>query len=200
MNKDNFHRWNAADTVTALRIVFSLFLPFLPLYSFWFFFVYTLTGLTDVLDGFIARKTGTAGSFGAKLDSIADLVFYSIMLVRFLPTLWQALPRAIWYAVAAVLAVRLAAYLTAAVKYHRFASLHTWLNKVTGAAVFLLPFALAVHWEVPYCIMVCALGLIASAEELWIHLFQKEYDENRKSVFFAESKQTKDSTKRREKV
>ena len=131
------HKWNAADTITSLRIAVSLFLPFFPLNSAGFFAVYTVTGLTDVLDGWLARKTGTASQFGARLDSIADLLFYGVLLFRLFPVLWQKLPTAIWYVVAAIVLVRLAAYAAAAVQYHQFAALHTWLNKLTGAGVFL---------------------------------------------------------------
>ena len=64
------HRWNMADTVTSMRMAGSLFLLFLPLKSIWFFGVYTLTGFTDILDGWLARKTGRASEFGARLDSM----------------------------------------------------------------------------------------------------------------------------------
>lgn len=177
------HKWNTADTVTSMRIVCSFVLLMLPVSSPEFILVYTLVGLTDALDGWLARKTGTASDFGARLDSIADLLFYGVLLLRFLPTLWLALPRAVWYVVSAVLLVRVLAYTTAAVKYHRFASLHTWLNKLTGGAVFLLPYVFAVSDGVAYGWAVCFLALAASLEELTIHLFQKEYAADRKTLF-----------------
>lgn len=148
-----------------------------------FILIYTLVGLTDVLDGWLARKTGTASEFGARLDSIADLLFYGILLVRLLPTLWSVLPAAVWYVVGVVLLVRVLAYATAAVKYHRFASLHTWLNKMTGGAVFLLPYVFAVSNGVAYGWAVCFLALAAALEELSIHLFQREYSADRKTLF-----------------
>ena len=177
------HQWNIADTVTALRIAASAVLLFLPLQTAGFLAVYTLTGLTDAMDGWLARKTGTASDFGARLDSIADLLFYTILLLRLFPVLWQLLPPQIWYAVAGIILVRLAAYVTAAVKFHRFAALHTWLNKLTGAAVFLLPYALAMTTGVVYSWGLCVLAFAASAEELVIHLCQPGYQSDRKSVF-----------------
>ena len=139
------HKWNAADTITSVRIALSLFLPFLPLHSAGFFAAYTVTVLTDVLDGWLARRTGTTSQFGARLDSIADLLFYGVLLFRLFPVLWQTLPVSIWYVVAAIVLVRLASYATAAVRYHQFASLHTWLNKLTGVGVFLLPYRQALY-------------------------------------------------------
>lgn len=169
------HKWNSADAVTVLRMVGTLGLAFLNPGTLWFFAVYTITGLTDVLDGWLARKTGTESDFGAKLDSIADLLFYTIMLIRLFPVMWEEFPVQIWYAVAGILLVRLAAYFIAAIKYHRFASLHTRLNKLTGGAIFLLPYILAISTGVVYSWTVCALASAASLEELAIHLRQKCY-------------------------
>lgn len=182
MNRSN-HKWSTADTITSVRIASSLFLLFLPLGSVGFLAVYTLTGLTDVLDGWLARKTGTASDFGARLDSAADLLFYAILLLRLSPVLWRLLPASIWYAVAAIVLVRLAAYVTAAVKYHRFAAMHTWLNKLTGAAVFLLPYMLAATTGTLYSWSLCVLAFAASVEELVIHLCQPYYQAGRKTVF-----------------
>lgn len=70
----NSIKWNITDSLTALRIVGSLCLMLLSWESPEFFAVYTLAGLTDILDGWFARKTGTVSAFGAKLDGTADLV------------------------------------------------------------------------------------------------------------------------------
>ena len=172
-DKTQVHPWNAADTITAVRMAASLILLIFPLRSAWFLAVYTLAGLTDALDGWLARKTGTASAFGARLDSIADLLFYGVLLLRLFPVLRQALPVSVWYVVTAVALVRMVAYAVAAVKYHRFASLHTWLNKLTGGAIFLLPYILAISTGVVYSWTVCALACAASLEELVIHLHQK---------------------------
>ena len=182
-NVTQVHKWNTVDTITSARIAASLFLLFLPLRSAGFLVVYTLTGLTDALDGWLARKTGTASDFGAKLDSMADLLFYAVLLLRLFPVLWQALPAAIWYAVAGIFLTRLAAYAAAAIKYHCFASLHTWLNKLTGIGVFLLPYVFAVSTGVGYSWAVCVLAFAASLEELAIHLCRKDYCADRKSIF-----------------
>ena len=77
-------------------------------------------------------------------------------------------------------------YATAYYKYHRFAALHTWLNKLTGVAVFLLPYALATSAGIVYGWAVCLLALAASAEELMIHLCRTEYCPDRKSFFALE--------------
>lgn len=176
------HEWTLADSMTALRILASGCLLVLPMGSMWFLAVYTLAGLTDALDGWVARKTGTSSEFGARLDSIADLLFYGILLFRLFPVLCRRLPGEIWYAVGAILLIRLMAYGIAAAKYHRFASLHTWLNKLTGGAIFLLPYVLSGPGGIGYSWGVCLIAFAASAEELAIHLFGNGYDAGRKTI------------------
>lgn len=176
------HKWNTADTITATRMAATVFLLFLPLNAFPFFAAYTLTGLTDVLDGWIARKTGKASQFGARLDSAADLMFYAVLLLRLFPALWQTLPVSIWYMAAVILMVRLTSYAAAAIRYHRFAALHTWLNKLTGGAVFFLPYVLATPVGVEYSWAICVLALAAAVEELAIHLCTNMYRADRKSI------------------
>lgn len=169
-------------------MVGTLILLFITPLSAVFFVIYTLTGVTDILDGFIARKCGLASDFGARLDSIADLLFYAVMLIKILPILISKLPAAIWYAVAAVVILRLAAYITAAVKYKRFASLHTYMNKLTGAVVFTVPYVICLPLASAICLIYCGIAAIASAEELLIHLCGKTYHADIKSIIFKEEK------------
>lgn len=179
-----------ANGMTMLRIAGTIVLLFLPPLTPLFLVIYTLTGLTDILDGWLARKTGTTSDFGARLDSIADMLFYAVVLIRLFPILRETLSAQIWYAAAGILLVRLAAYCTAAIKYHRFASLHTRLNKLTGAAVFLLPYILTISSGVAYLWAVCVLACAASLEELAIHLCRKRYCADTKSFFHKENEKT----------
>ena len=86
------------------------------------------------------------------------------------PSLWNTLPVNIWYTVAAIAMIRISAYLIAAAKYRRFTALHTKLNKLTGMGAFLIPYLLATEYVVGFCWVVCAVAVIASLEELFIHL------------------------------
>ena len=86
------YKRNAANIITLLRITGTLLLACLRPLSAPFLWVYGLTGLTDVLDGWIARKTKTAGDFGARLDSAADLLFFAAAALKIVPILWKLLP------------------------------------------------------------------------------------------------------------
>lgn len=180
--KQRKHRLNVADVITSLRIAGAILLLGLRPLSAAFFWVYALTGLTDVLDGWVARKTKTASEFGARLDSFADLFFYLVIFFCTLPVMLEKLSVDVWCAVATVFCIRVVSYGTVAIKYRRFASLHTYLNKLTGLSVFFIPFFLTTDYAVVYCRFVSVIAVIASLEELYIHIRSKEYSANVKSV------------------
>ena len=101
---------------------------------------------------------------------MADLTFYIVAMIRMLPCLRKRLPGWIWYVVAFVLALRLAAYLVAAIRLHRFAAVHTLANKATGAMVFGVGPMLLTSARTPYCIALAIVAAFSSAEELIMHL------------------------------
>ena len=63
----------------------SILLLFVPVFSRGFYLIYLLCGLSDMIDGTIARKTNTAGKFGSRLDTVADLIFVAASLFKLLP-------------------------------------------------------------------------------------------------------------------
>ncbi|MFW5969434.1 MAG: CDP-diacylglycerol--glycerol-3-phosphate 3-phosphatidyltransferase [Halofilum sp. (in: g-proteobacteria)] len=57
--------------------------------------VFALGGLTDWLDGYLARRLNQSSSFGAFLDPVADKVMVAVVLVMLVqanPYVWMALP------------------------------------------------------------------------------------------------------------
>jgi len=171
------------NIITALRIVGTAALLLIEPFSAPFIVVYTLSGVSDVLDGWIARKFRLSSDLGAKLDSAADLLFYSVMIIRIFPVLWAELPRWIWNLVFTVVAIRLASYATAAIRFRRFASLHTYMNKLTGLIIFALPYVIKTAAATPYCIFLAIVSGFGSLEELIMHATAKEYDPSRHSLF-----------------
>ncbi len=170
------------NTLTSLRIVCAAVLLFLSPLSREFKALYILGGVTDLLDGFIARTAKCTSELGAKLDSAADLSFYAVMLIKLLPEIAARLPWQIWLYVGGVFAVRIASYLAAAIRHGRFASLHTYLNKITGLSLYLVPFVLELKFFFQYCVVLCSIAMIASSEELIIHLRGKAYSVDKRSL------------------
>lgn len=175
--------FTVANCITLLRMVSTVVMAFLAPLTTEFFAVYTFAGITDALDGFIARLTRTMSKFGAKLDSVADLLFYTVMLLKILPSLGEILPWYIWLAVGLVLALRLIAYIAAGIKEKQFAAHHTILNKITGFAVFCVPYILPLSFAAALCWVPCVVGGLASTEEILIQTtpYGKRYKKEVKS-------------------
>lgn len=171
-----------------MRIAATVGMVFTKPLSAGFFVLYTFAGATDVLDGFIARRTHTSSEKGARLDSVADLLFYATMIIRIFPGLYEMLPKRIWIYAAVAVFIRLVSYATALIKYRKFASLHTYMNKLTGAAVFFVPYFMFSSVCFYYCVAVCAIGATASSEELIIHISGHGTDPNIKSIFHRNKK------------
>lgn len=176
---DKFRWWVIVNGITLLRIIGAVGLLLLSPMSVVFFSIYLIVGITDILDGWLARKMDVVSEFGARLDSLSDLLFYAVMIIKIYPILWERLPMPIWYAVAGILILRLLGYGIVAIKFHCFAALHTWLNKLTGVAVFLLPYILTISSGVLYCSLSCVIAYAAVLEEMSIHLGLKRFSGNR---------------------
>ena len=156
--------------ITMLRMFGAVALLWAAPLTLPFYLMHAFCGLTDVLDGGLARGLRVQSRLGAQLDSAADLMFYGVMLVKLMPILWARMPASVWWIVGAAVLIRLCAYGMAAVKEHRFSALHTLLNKITGLMVFLIPWILALPAAVPLCHGVAAMALVSSSHELWLHL------------------------------
>ena len=177
---------NAPNCITALRIVGAVVMMFTKIFTKEFYIVYTLCGITDVLDGFVARMTKTTSDFGAKLDSVADLIFYGTMLFKLLPEMLSAMPNAMPVMIASLVALRVCTYLMAAFRYKKFASLHTYLNKASGFSCFLMPYLvwMGVPQNIVYSI-VYGIAIAAGLDEMLIHSSAKNYTRGNRTVIKA---------------
>ncbi len=163
------------NTVTLLRIIGTATLLFVAPFSVAFYVIYTLCGFTDILDGTLARALKCKSELGARLDSIADLVFYAVMILKIMPELSAVLPPALWAVIVLTFLLRVVSYIVAAIKYKLFVSMHTYLNKLCGACIFIVPYFITGPSALPVCIAVTAVAVFAAVEEFVIHLSQKQY-------------------------
>ena len=161
-------RINLPNVLTAARIICAAVLFCVPVGGIGFWTAYTLGGVTDMLDGPIARRTGMVSAFGAKLDSAADAVFLIAAALRLLPLLRQTMSAAVWYMAAAIALVRLAAFIIGRVRRCGAEMPHLWLNKLAGFLLFLLPYLLGWHGVRWYAVPVCLVCGVSAAAELWL--------------------------------
>ncbi|MBQ6559267.1 MAG: CDP-alcohol phosphatidyltransferase family protein [Erysipelotrichaceae bacterium] len=167
-------RKNLANFITISRIVGTLCLLPLKTLSVPFFYVYIYTGLTDVLDGFIARKLHTVSRLGSKLDSAADLLFYSVMMCKIWLYLVEYLPRYVIILIETILALRGLCYILNGLLKKEFSSRHTILNKATGLLLFLLPMMLKTSYLLYYSLFILLIAYISLFDELRYIFTKKE--------------------------
>ena len=131
---------NMANIITGVRIVCSVALLFCPVFSPVFYALYITAGISDMMDGTVARKTGTVSSFGSKLDSAADFVLVVVCLIKLMPVIHVPIWLVVWIIVIAV--IRSVNLIYGYVMRKEIVALHTAMNRVTGILLFLFPLIL----------------------------------------------------------
>ena len=116
-----------------------------------------------MIDGTVARKTNTVSKFGERLDSSADMLFVLVCFIKLIPLLDIPLWLYIWISV--IVLIRIVNIISGFVIQKRFVILHTVLNKLTGALLFLLPLTLQ-FVDLPYsAAIVCFIATFAAVQE-----------------------------------
>lgn len=153
------------NILTYSRILFSLLLLVFPPHAPFFTIFYLLCGVTDVLDGFAARKLHTESEKGARLDSAADLVFAAVYAARILPQL--AIPPWIWLWTAVIAAAKVTGLMIAGIKTHAFRIEHSPGNQLTGLLLFLLPLSAQIADAKYGAALVCIAASVTAMHEIY---------------------------------
>ena len=146
-------------------MIFSIWMLMFPAFSFWFYVLYSASGITDMIDGTVARKTDSVSEFGSRLDTVADFVFLLSALIKILPA--ADLPKwsLVWFFVIAV--IKIANIALGFIRNKRFFAEHTVMNKITGFLLFLLPLTFA-FIEIRYSVFaVCFTATAAAIQEVY---------------------------------
>ena len=152
-----------ANIITGFRFVGSIILLFYPTFSVGFYIIYILCGFSDMIDGTIARITNSVCEMGAKIDSVADLTFIIVCLIKILPILNA--PHWLWIWGIFIAMIKLRNYVCGYAKKKKFITLHTTLNKITGMLLFLFPLTLS-YIEFKYgAFLVCTIATFAAIQE-----------------------------------
>lgn len=173
---------NIPNGLSVFRIIFSVFL--IPLMSdkTAFIMLYLLLGLSDFLDGYIARKYKYESNFGAKLDSSGDLVFYiTLMWIYYLS--YNKIILANINIIAIIVIIRFGSMLISFMKNKKIAFLHTILNKISGLIIYIFPVAMYGFENKSFIKVVLFIALIAAIEEMFIIIVFRNPDVNIKSIF-----------------
>ena len=173
------------NAITMLRMVLSVALLFLLRQTLALMLVYLLCGITDIADGFIARRFKLATAFGAKLDSLADFIFFVVSLFAFFTLVRIENPVLLTTVIALIAIIRAINFAVTKKKFHQWAVMHTLGNKATGVLLFFsVPICI---WQnrVPLWLLLTVgfVGLLSALEELVILLTTKRYAVDSKSIF-----------------
>jgi phosphatidylglycerophosphate synthase len=142
-----------------------------------------VAGLTDVLDGAVARRSGGVTRFGSQLDSVADMLIITSMVIwlRMLrPEFFRmyATPILIW----ATLGI--ATLILGWIRFRRVGDVHLWSAKVAGVlgylfTVYMLTFD---RPAAPFFWIAIGAAFVSAGETLIVMATQSTIDEHAGTV------------------
>jgi len=152
-----------ANIITGIRVVCSIALLFCSAFSPSFYALYFIAGLSDMIDGWVARRTNSVSEFGAKWDTFADFIFVCVCVVKLIPLMSLPLWLYVWIALIACIKFFNMCYGYA--MHKKLVAVHSMLNKLTGFLLFLFPLT----WPfIDYrygAAVVCVVATFAALEE-----------------------------------
>ena len=152
-----------ANLITITRMSGSVLLLFISPLSPAFFVLYGMIGMSDAVDGWVARKTNTVSELGSKLDTIADFILVVVGFIKWIPIIEVAMW--IWIWIGLIAAIKIINLLFGIILYKKIVVEHTLMNKVSGFLLFLLPLTFTII-EIKFsAIVVCGVASLEAIQE-----------------------------------
>ena len=123
------------NILSLLRMVGAVALLLSDVSGVLFGVLYIVCGISDIADGWLARKLKCVTRTGALLDSVADICFVACLCPLLLPIL--DLPQWLWLWAGVIVIIKVVNQISALVKYGRCTFPHTLANKATGFLLFI---------------------------------------------------------------
>ncbi|MGN0346693.1 MAG: CDP-alcohol phosphatidyltransferase family protein [Lachnospiraceae bacterium] len=152
-----------ANIITGIRILCSIALLFCPALSPTFYVLYLAAGLTDMIDGTVARKTNSVSEFGSRLDTVADFILVVVCLIKLMPIL--VIPGWLYLWIAIIALIKAINVVSGYIVQKKFVAVHSIMNKVTGALLFILPLTLSIIDLKYSAIVVSTVATFAAIQE-----------------------------------
>ena len=155
-----------------------------PQARFVFLIMFIIIGVTDKLDGTLARYLNQTTALGAKLDTIADMVFYPLIAL-WLYRFESGVVGEWWNLVYFLLALYFFKMVTGKIKFGYVPAFHTIGAKTFSASLYFFMIAAILDPVLAKSIfpVLCVIGYINQMEETYILLTRDSVDENIRSVF-----------------
>ena len=154
---------NLPNIITVFRVIGALGLLFVSDENPIFWVLYFVCGISDMLDGYLARKLHCESRTGALLDSMADIVFVVCCCIKLIPVL--VLPNWLWIWFFVIVLIKVINQISALVIYKKCVFPHTIANKVTGFLLFVgIPVTIFVESLIPI-IIIAIFATFAAIQE-----------------------------------
>lgn len=178
--------WNIPNLLSIYRLLASPALAYClhQKQTQTFALLFSISLITDILDGWIARTFHLESELGAKLDSWADTATYIVGFCAVFTLKWQMIaPYVHW--LFAFLAAWATLYLTMFIKFRGVVGLHTYSFKITaylqGACMIsLLWFG---FWQWLFYLSI-GWGILSCVEEIIIVMHLQKERTNVKGLFW----------------
>ena len=149
------------NIITLLRMAGSFGLLFYDVTSGVFWIIYALCGISDMADGWLARKLNAESKTGAVLDSVADILFVVCCAARLLQVV--EIPVWLWIWAGVIVFIKMVNQISVLAVFKRFCYPYTSDNKLTGFLLFLtVP---TMFWSMIPISIVAALATFAAVQE-----------------------------------
>lgn len=154
---------NLPNAITTVRILCSAAILFCNALSPTFFALYIAAGVSDIADGWVARRTNTASEFGSKFDTAADMAFVIVCLIKLVPAVNIPVWLIVW--TGAIACIKIFNIVSVYAERRQFVAVHSAMNKAAGALLFALPLTLPLI-DIKYsATIVCTIATIAAIDE-----------------------------------
>ena len=154
---------NIANYISVSRSIMSIVLLIPETFSITFYIIYIYCGISDMLDGFVARKSKDESKIGARLDSAADIIFVIVAMIKILPALNLSKGIIIWTVIVAL--IKVTNVICAYIYYKKIVLPHTIANKITGFILFIAPFIIFNTNSIIFEIIICSVATFAAVQE-----------------------------------
>ena len=154
---------NIANYLSISRAIMSIILAISETFSFPFYIIYIYCGISDMLDGYVARRTKSTSKIGARLDSIADIIFVIVAIVKILPVLSLSNGIVIWAII--ITLIKMINVICSFIYYKKLVLLHTIANKITGLILFIAPLIIINTNSIILEIIICIVAIFSAIQE-----------------------------------
>lgn len=152
------------NIISASRGVAAIVMLFFSAFSMPFWLLYCWAGISDMIDGFMAKKLNSVSELGSRIDSIADLIFVVCAAIVIIPSI--TLPVWIWLWIAVIGIIKTICIAYRFCRYYKLEIPHSKTNKLTGFLLFCLPFSLKWLGAVVPSIIVCSAASLSVLEDV----------------------------------